>query len=144
MAETFSTTAAIGGNFDPTIVFGIGRNRLKMSRFARHALFASVIAIHAIVSLCGPCLHELPGASHERGAKSKAQCPRDPAQAPRDSSDNCLICQFVAQGQLLVECDTQLLVVAVTEQPVPSLPPSRILHIHVPASPRAPPLNFVS
>src|SRR5262249_20109137 len=115
-----------------------------MSRFARHSLFASLIALHAMVSLCGPCLHELPGAAHELGAKSKAQCPRDSAPSPRDSSDNCLICHFVAQGQLLVENDTDILAVTVAELPVPAFPPSRILHIHVPASPRAPPVTLGS
>jgi hypothetical protein len=110
-----------------------------ISRFARHVLFASVIAAHAIVSICGASLHELTGSSHGLGAESKAHCPGDPVRSPRDSSDNCVICHFVAQGQLPVECDAELLAVAVTELPVPPLPPSRIFHVHVPSSPRAPP-----
>jgi hypothetical protein len=113
-----------------------------MSRFARHALFASVIAVHAIVSLCGQCLHDLPGSSHEFGATSKTHCPGDPLRSPRDSSDDCLICHFVAQVQLHVECDSEISTVAIAEQPSPSFPTGRILHIYIPLSPRAPPATL--
>jgi hypothetical protein len=142
MVERFPNAVVNGVRFDPTCACGIRRNRFTMARFARHALFAAVIAMHAIVSLCGPCLHELPGASHELGAKSKVQCPGDSTRPPRDSSDNCLICHFVAQGQLPVESDAHIFAVAVAELPVPPLPHTRILHIHVPSSPRAPPVNL--
>ena len=110
-----------------------------MSRFARRILFASVIALHAVVSLCGQCLHEFAGSSHQLGVASKSHGPEDPARSPRDSGDNCLICQFVAQGQLPVECCSQISVIAIDELPVPSLPAGRLAHTHIPSSPRAPP-----
>jgi hypothetical protein len=110
-----------------------------MSRFARHILFASVIALHAVVSLCGQCLHEFAGSSHQLGLASKTHGPDDAARSPRDSADNCLICHFVAQGQLPVECGSQISAIAVAELPAPSLQAGRSVHTHVPSSPRAPP-----
>ena len=110
-----------------------------MSRFARQILFASVIALHAVVSLCGQCLHDFAGSSHQLGMASKAHGPEDPAPLPRDSGDNCLICHFVAQGQLPVECCSQISVIAIGEVAAPSLPAGRLTHTHIPSSPRAPP-----
>ena len=72
-----------------------------MLHVARRLLFALVFACHAAVTLCGPCLHVLPESSHELGATSNSQHSDDSAQLRRDGADNCLICQFVAQGQLL-------------------------------------------
>ena len=71
-----------------------------MSRFVRHLLFASLIACHAVVTLCGPCLHEFSDASHAFGPSAPSHRTDAPAKSPADSSDNCLICHFVAQGQL--------------------------------------------
>ena len=118
---------------------GTPRNRLTMSRFARHTLFASVIALHAIVSLCGQCLHELPGSSHQLGPASKTDGRGDPAQSPRDSADNCLICHFVAQSQLAALDDCEISALLVAELSVPSFPTDCSFHTHVPSSPRAPP-----
>ena len=42
---------------------------ILMSQIVRHLLFALVLACHAAVTLCGPCLHALPGSSHELGAE---------------------------------------------------------------------------
>jgi hypothetical protein len=110
-----------------------------MSRFARHILFASVIALHAVVSLCGPCLHEFAGSSHQLGLSSKAHGPDDPAQLPRDSGDNCLICHFVAQGQLPVEGCSQVSDLVISELPATSIPAVDSAHDHIPSIPRAPP-----
>jgi hypothetical protein len=110
-----------------------------MSRFVRQILFASVIALHAVVSLCGPCLHEFAGSSHQLGLTSKTHGPDDPARSPRDSGDNCLICHFVTQGQLPVEGCSQVADLAITELPAPSPSIGRLVHIPIPSSPRAPP-----
>ena len=115
-----------------------------MSRVARHILFASVIAMHAAVSLCGPCLHQLPGSSHQLGTASKANCPEDPARSPGDSADNCLICHFVAQGQLLVASSCEISAPSIAELPAPSVRTDPQRHIHVPSSPRAPPATLGS
>ena len=74
-----------------------------MSRVSRQLLFFSLIACHAAVVLCGPCLHALPGSTHEMGAASKSHRADHPLKSRSDSNDDCLICQFVAQGQLPVE-----------------------------------------
>jgi hypothetical protein len=118
---------------------GMSWNRFTMLRFARRILFASVIAVHAVVSLCGQCLHEFAGSSHQLGVASKADGPEDAGRSPADSADNCLICHFVAQGQLPVECCSQISVSAVAELPPPSFPAARLVHTLLPSSPRAPP-----
>src|SRR5215831_12161 len=110
-----------------------------MSRLVRQLLFATLISCHAAVSLCGPCLHALPGAAHQPGATSKADRPDHPAQSRRDAADNCVVCHFVAQGQLPVECSSELSVQVVTDLAIPSLPTARPASNHLPSSPRAPP-----
>ena len=93
-----------------------------MPRSVRHFLFASLIACHAAVTLCGPCLHELPGSSHQMGLASKSHRPDAPAQSSRDSADNCLICHFVAQGQLTVATTCDCSALLVTEIEILELP----------------------
>ena len=113
-----------------------------MSRIVRHLLFASVLACHAVVTLCGPCLHALPGSSHEPGAASKSQRPDDVSQSRRDSSDNCLVCHFVLQGQLPVELANAASIEQITELVPTALPTSITPPIHVPSNPRAPPATL--
>jgi hypothetical protein len=113
--------------------------KILMSKIVRHLLFASVLACHAAVTLCGPCLHALPGSSHELGASSKSHRSDDSAQSRRDGADNCLICQFVAQGQLLAEFATEIPVQQVAELVVPVVPVSHTTSLELPSSPRAPP-----
>ena len=110
-----------------------------MTRTVRHLLFASLIACHAAVTLCGPCLHELAGSSHPFGPAAKTHRPDAPAKSPTDSADNCLICHFVAQGQLTVDSTCERSAPAVAEFEVPELPAARPLPHHCPSSPRAPP-----
>jgi hypothetical protein len=113
-----------------------------MSLLVRQVLFASLIACHAAVTLCGPCLHALPGSSHQPGATSKADRPDHPAQSRRDAADNCVICHFVAQGQLPVESASELSVQTVADLAIPSLLTARPTTHHLPSSPRAPPVSF--
>jgi hypothetical protein len=110
-----------------------------MSQIARHLLFALVLACHAVVTLCGPCLHALPGSSHELGATSTSHRPDDSAQSRRDAADNCLICHFVAQGQLLAEFSSGISIHRVAELVVPVVPASHSPSLQLPSSPRAPP-----
>jgi hypothetical protein len=119
-------------------------HRIPMSRFVRQLLFASLIACHAAVTLCGPCLHSLPGSSHQLGATSKPDRPDDPTQSRRDSADNCLVCHFVTQGQLPVAFSCGLSTQAVADLAILALPASRPVAIHLPSSPRAPPMVIVS
>jgi hypothetical protein len=82
----------------------VSRPRIVMARIGRQFLSAFLIACHSTVTLCGPCLHELPNAAHHHiGAASKLHRADDPLRPRSDSKEGCLICQFVAQGQLPVE-----------------------------------------
>jgi hypothetical protein len=110
-----------------------------MTRSVRHLLFAALIACHAAVTLCGPCLHEISGSSHPFGLVTKSHRPDAPAKSSTDSADNCLICHFVAQGQLTVASTCERSAPVVTEFVLPDLPVARPLSHHVPSSPRAPP-----
>jgi hypothetical protein len=115
-----------------------------MCRIVRHLLFTSVLACHAAVTLCGPCLHALPGSSHEPGAASKTHRPDEPSQSRRDAADNCLICHFVAQGQLPVEFFSGLSSQLIADLVVPALPATDSLPLPLPSSPRAPPTAAAS
>jgi hypothetical protein len=124
--------------------FSWSADDMPMSRIVRHLLFASVIACHAFVTLCGPCLHALPGSSHDMGAASKSRRADDPSQSRRDAADNCLVCQFVAQGQLPVEFTHGPSILQVTELVTPALPISTTSALHLPSTPRAPPFAVAS
>ena len=110
-----------------------------MSRIVRHILFGSVLACHAAITLLGPCLHALPGSSHDLATTSKSHHQSDRAQSPRGAADNCLICQFVAQGQLRVELASGLSVQLISDLMAPDLPATQSLPLPLPSSPRAPP-----
>ncbi len=113
-----------------------------MSRTLRKFLVASVVLLHTALTLCGPCLHSLPGFSHETGlCLSNAQVPNEvPARPSHDSSDVCPVCHFVAQAQLPVQSSSIAtdVMVAALELAAPSttccFTPGFL------ASPRAPPV----
>ena len=117
---------------------------MMMSQIGRHLLFALVLACHATVTLCGPCLHEFPGSSHDLGADSRSHRSDDSAQSRRDGADNCLICHFVAQGQLLADFSTGVSVQHVADLVVPVTPATATSSLHLPSSPRAPPTALTS
>src|SRR5438067_11820785 len=99
-------------------------HRILMSRLVRQLLFAALIACHAAVTVFGPCLHELPGSSHQFGPASKADRPDDPTPSRRDAADNCVVCHFVAQGQLPVESSSEHSVTVLHELTLYTHPPS--------------------
>ncbi|MGP0062635.1 MAG: hypothetical protein ACLQGP_03395 [Isosphaeraceae bacterium] len=110
-----------------------------MSRFVRQLLFATLIACHAAVTLCGPCLHELNGSSHSIGPASKGHMPGDSGPSGRDTMDGCLICHFFAQGQLPVTFSSEPSIQPITELAIGVLPFTQPLSNPLPSSPRAPP-----
>lgn len=110
-----------------------------MSRLVRQLLFASLIACHAAVVLCGPCLHELPGSAHQMGSASTSHRTDHPLQSRSDSKDNCLICQFVAQGQLPVEFYRGSTPQLIAQLVLPTVPIPHLPTDLLPSSPRAPP-----
>jgi hypothetical protein len=112
-----------------------------MPRFARQILAASLVALHATVMLCGPCLHGLPGWGHGAGLSRVADGDQlgNPIKASHVQSDDCPVCHFLSQAQLSVDQASVPSVSQVRvlkpEIPCESVTPSR-LH---PTSPRAPP-----
>jgi hypothetical protein len=111
------------------------------SRTVRKFLFAYLISCHAALTLCGLCLHELPGATHHRiGASSRTDRSDDPLRARGDSSDSCLICQFVAQGQLPVEFSTVSSPQVIADSALYTRRVSPVLATPLASSPRAPPM----
>ena len=110
-----------------------------MPHMARRLLFALVLACHAAVMLCGPCLHALPGSSHELRATSNSQHADDSTPSRRDGADNCLICKFVAQGQVLAGVFTATSFDQVNEFVPPVATLSQPVSIPLPSFPRAPP-----
>ena len=70
---------------------------------------------------------------------SKSHRPDAPAQSSRDSADNCLICHFVAQGQLTVATTCDCFAPLVTEIEVPELPVCAALAPSCPIEPTCAP-----
>ena len=117
-----------------------------MPRFVRPSLIALLIAFHAAVTLCGPCLHAVPGFGHGSGLGSSAQRQEavDPTGTRHASMDDCPICHFLAQGQLPIESSRIVSVRLVVEfepvaDSVSSPAPSRR-----PFCPRGPPVLSAS
>ncbi len=114
-----------------------------MTPRVRPFLFATLITCHATVSVCGPCLHELPGFTHRPWTASRADRSDVVAQSGGHSKDSCLLCQYVAQSQLAVEISVH----RSTDQLVDLLVP--VLHLSQPifnplgSNPRAPPVSGV-
>jgi hypothetical protein len=115
---------------------------IPMSRIVRHLLFASVLTCHAVVTLCGPCLHALPGSTHEPGVVAKTDRPGDPLLPSRHTTDNCLLCQFIAQGQLPFEASIGITILPTAESAFLAVPTSDPIPTHLPSGPRAPPVIF--
>jgi hypothetical protein len=115
-----------------------------MPRFARQLLIASLVALHATVMLCGPCLHAVSGSDHGPGFSTGADANhvRVHVRAAHVQTDDCPICHFLAQAQLPVDLVSlpSVLYVRVLKPDLPyeSVTPSLLL----PTSPRAPPAVF--
>jgi hypothetical protein len=116
-------------------------HRTKIARSVRHLLFAALTVCHAAVTLSGPCLHALPGSSHQIGLGSDEQTSNVPARSSTDAGDDCLICQFVAQGQLTANPTCEGSTPLVSEFVVADAAAESPLPHHVPSIPRAPPVN---
>ena len=76
-----------------------------MTRLFQNALVAALVGLHAAVTLCGPGLHALPGWSHNSGLTALARHDHSHGAGPssHQASDECPVCQFLAQGQLAPE-----------------------------------------
>lgn len=116
-----------------------------MFRPVHRLLFASfLIACHAAATLGGPCLHELSGLSHPFTSGAQTDRHGDPLKSSSDSSDNCVLCQFMAQGQLTETPVCERSAPLLSEFVAPEAPISRPSSHALPSSPRAPPASSTS
>ncbi len=105
----------------------------------KQILFASLIASHAAVVLCGPYLHQFAGSSHALGVISKDHHPNAPSRPGCDTTDGCLICDFLAQGQLPVAFFSEPAVQQIVAPVIPEIPLTKTPSNSLPSHPRAPP-----
>jgi hypothetical protein len=116
-----------------------------MLRKFRPFFAAFLIAFHATLTLCAPCLHELPGASHHAiGDASKLHRSDDPIRPKSDSADGCVICQFIAQGHLPVDFALQPTPQLVVELALPCTPLLNRNPAPLASCPRAPPAKLIA
>ena len=115
-----------------------------MLRPVRKLLIASLVALHAAVMLCGPCLHGLAGVGNHATIVSGgvvAHQARDAFRPSHDRPDDCPVCHFLAQAQMSVDSESVSIVQRVClikpEIPFDSLTPS----LPSSGSPRAPPFG---
>jgi hypothetical protein len=85
-------------------------------------------------------LHELPGSAHQIGPTSKSHGSDHPLRSRSDCKDHCLICQFIAQGQLSVEVYAGSSSQLIADLVLPIAPKPHFPADSVPSS-RAPPLT---
>ena len=110
-------------------------NDIAMSRFVRHLLFGSVIACHAVVTLCGPCLHAC--------RALRMNWARRPNRSDRTTLYNHAVTRRItacfatsSPGQLLAASSTGVSNQPVAELVGPVLQATYPAPVHLPSSPR--------
>jgi hypothetical protein len=114
-----------------------------MTPRVRQFLFATLITCHATVSVCGPCLHELPSFTHRPWTASGAHRSDVLAQSGVHSKDSCLVCQYVAQFQLAVEISSHRSTDQLVELLISVRDLSQPVFNPLGSNPRAPPVSGV-
>jgi hypothetical protein len=76
------------------------------------------------------------------GAASNSDRRDDPLQSRSDAKDGCLICHFVAQGQLATEFCPGSSPQVIADLVIAELPASRTYSDRLASCPRAPPIVF--
>jgi hypothetical protein len=113
-----------------------------MRRRAHQILLATLLTLYGGVTTIGPALHDLLGSSH-----SLAKLSPDHGKAPAQSkgqgqtTHDCPICHFLAQGQLDADPHGDMLIDVVRIRPANQSPLFFPPAIDRPSSPRAPPLG---
>lgn len=100
-----------------------------------------LIALHLTVTLCGTCLHSVPGWEHGSGVFGN-DCGgelRGLAKGVHIADDDCSVCHLLSLGQLPVDLDAGPSLRHVGSVANIDLPPMRASLVHRPTSPRAPP-----
>jgi hypothetical protein len=117
-----------------------------MRRSHRQILAIALVALHATVMLCGPCLHALPGWGHGNGLAHETQGDRlrDPIPVAHLQADDCPVCHFLSQAQLPLDVVSVPVIQKVaTCRPEIVSEPRAVDRLH-PTSPRAPPARATS
>ena len=116
-----------------------------MTHPLRRALIASLVAFHAAMMLCGPCLHAMPGLDHRAGlGPAETRDARELSSARQDFADDCPICQLVAQGQLPIEACTVSSTALIARSMGDAAPVADVASPSLRSCPRAPPALRVS
>jgi hypothetical protein len=73
-----------------------------MPRPIRQTLIATLVALHAVTTLGGAGLHTLPGWRHNSGLHplAKNDHSHGPGKSSHEASDDCAVCQLLAQSQV--------------------------------------------
>jgi hypothetical protein len=114
-----------------------------MNRIVRRLLVSLLIALHAAITLGGAGLHALPGFGHSSGLRpfAKSDHSHGPGKNAKAESDDCAVCQFLAQGQLSTESTASAGAWLVSDVSSPALPDLAPVSLHRLAIPRAPPVS---
>jgi Protein of unknown function (DUF2946) len=110
-----------------------------MQRVLRRLFLASFVALYGAVSLCGSALHALPGLDLDHVKVGSSSHGQDSAP-PTSHHDDCPVCHFLAQGQLVFQGGPEIFTDAMWKEPAhnPPLAPPRPFRLA--SIPRAPPV----
>ena len=102
---------------------------------------ASLVGLYGGVTAFGPALHSLPGFGHVPAALTELTGGCDSHPAPLvGPHDDCPVCHFLTQGQILVDPDRQGRVEVVQIHPADEIPLIIPSGVRLPTHPRAPPV----
>jgi hypothetical protein len=115
----------------------------SMARTIRQALIAALVAWHAGTTLCGPCLHALPGWGHGSGLspREKDDHSHGPGKSDRQAGDDCPVCQFLAGGQITPGPAPGVFSRLIAEAEAPAPPSFTPSTPRSPSIPRGPPAS---
>ena len=108
-----------------------------MSNPARRLILALLLALYGGVTAYGPGIHALSG---PEPSVACAHSDGNGADHPTNSDDDCLICQFLAQGQWHGVSALAVCLDVARVRPAETLPLVFPPAHHGPSRPRAPPL----
>jgi hypothetical protein len=112
-----------------------------MTRSVRPILVLGLVAMHAGLTLCAAGLHVLPGLDHGTGLNRPARNDHThgPGKSSHATADDCVICQFLAQGQIVTGPATTATAWLVARVDLPTECPHTCTPTHRSFAPRAPP-----
>jgi hypothetical protein len=112
-----------------------------MRRFSRHILMVTFIALYGGMSTLGTAMHALPGFGHARAPRAETKARSDGRVATFVSGhDDCPVCHFLTQGQILDDPDHCGHVDVVQVRPADEIPLTAPAEVRRLTHPRAPPI----